>query len=205
MQPIAESPAAFQEPHTMNRTLALIGLAVFATCSASAQTVLHFREGQRVEPEQVVRILANPDGGAIRTRSIRLLDNEPAAAGAASNAALATAAATPSALSLPIRFGFDSTDIVPSAREQLDALAAGIKLLPAGRAVVIEGHTDASGPEEYNEVLSARRALVVKRYLVQVHGIEPARLKDTGRGKRQPIAGTSPYAGENRRVQFHGS
>jgi outer membrane protein OmpA-like peptidoglycan-associated protein len=230
MQPIAESSAAFQETCTMNRTLALVGLAAFTICSASAQTVLHYREGQRVEPEQVMRILAQPGGSEIRTRSIRLLDNEPAAAtGTASASANASAAtktasttasqahagtnhgsrvangpATPSALSLPIRFGFDSTDIVPSAREQLDALAAGIKLLPPGRAVVIEGHTDASGPDEYNQALSARRALVVKRYLVQMHGIAPSRLVDTGLGKRQPIDGRNPYAGENRRVQFHG-
>lgn len=194
----------------MIRPLALLGLALFASFGASAQTVLHYREGQRVDPQDVMQILDQPARGT--TRSIRLLADEPAsaagvqsAAGTQGAAAADGKSAAPTALSLPIQFDFDSTDILPSARAQLDALAAGIKLLPAGRSVVIEGHTDASGPDPYNQALSMRRALMVKRYLVREHGIDPQRLRDTGVGERDPIAGLNPYAGENRRVQFRGS
>lgn len=182
----------------MFRSLALSGLVALLgfSASASAQTILHYREGQRVEPRDVMQILDNVDDGGGRTRSIRLLGDAGAPAGGTAPA--------PDALSLPVRFDFDSATILPSAREQLDALAKGIQLLPPQRTVIIEGHTDASGAEEYNQQLSLRRAAAVKHYLVKTHGIDARRLRDAGLGKRQPIPGSDPYAGENRRVQFRG-
>ena len=110
-----------------------------------------------------------------------------------------------SALSLPVRFAFDSADILPAARAQLDALAEGIKLLAPGSIVTIEGHTDAVGSEAYNLELSRVRARAVRDYLVQHHGIDAARLKTVGYGKSRPIEGTDPHAAINRRVQFRGS
>ncbi len=175
----------------MNRILVLL-LAACWGGAVQAQAVIHYREGERVEPEQVRQILDTPS--TVRTRSIRLLADapeQPAAEGAA-------------ALSLPVRFDFDSADILPSARPQLDALAEGIKLLAPGRNVVIEGHTDATGGDAYNLELSRQRAKAVKEYLVRVHGIEARRLRDVGVGKRSPIAGADPFGAENRRVQFHG-
>lgn len=185
----------------MIRSLVLSGLVALLTCNAAAQTTLHYREGQRVEPQDVRQILDNVDTGSGRTRSIRLLaDEAPPPAVAVEGTPVGA-----SSLSLPVHFEFDSATISPEARGQLDALAEGIKLLPPGRRVVIEGHTDASGTDEYNQSLSQRRATAVKQYLVQAHGISAQRLRDTGLGKRQPIAGADPFAAENRRVQFHGS
>lgn len=172
--------------------------ALLALCAglSQAQTTLHYREGQRVDAQQVRKILDNvPAPQATgRTRSIRLLqDGESAPEVAAS------------ALSLPVQFEFDSAAISPDAREQLDALAQGIKLLPARRKVVIEGHTDAVGTPEYNLTLSQRRAAAVKQYLVQQHRISPQRLQSLGLGKQQPVPELAPDAPENRRVQFRGS
>jgi len=175
----------------MTRLVALM----FAAClgaAAQAQTVIHYREGQRVEPEQVRQILDAPASAG--TRSIRLLADNPDRREPPSA----------SALSLPVQFEFDSADIVPAARDQLEALAQGIKLLPPGRRVVIEGHTDASGSDEYNLQLSRRRAAAVKDYLVREHGIDAQRLQESGVGKREPIAGADPFSAENRRVQFRG-
>jgi outer membrane protein OmpA-like peptidoglycan-associated protein len=109
-----------------------------------------------------------------------------------------------SALSLPVQFAFDSADILPHARPQLDALAEGIRLLPAIQAVVIEGHTDAVGSDTYNEQLSQRRAHAVKRYLVSTHAIDPTRLRAVGLGKFAPLPNHNPQSPENRRVQFRG-
>jgi outer membrane protein OmpA-like peptidoglycan-associated protein len=188
----------------MIRTLVLSSVIALASLGAGAQTTLHYREGQRVEPRDVMQILNNVDDAPTRTRSIRMLQDESGAT-AATSGAPAGGAASASALSLPVQFEFDSTTISATARTQLDALAEGIKLLPPQRLVLIEGHTDASGSDEYNQALSVRRAVMVKRYLVQVHGIEARRLRDAGFGKRRPIAGTDPYAPENRRVQFRGA
>jgi outer membrane protein OmpA-like peptidoglycan-associated protein len=155
-----------------------------------------FRNSEAVNPTEVARILDR--SAPIKMRSLRLLDDGPAAAVAARQAA------RPQALSLPVPFGFDSAEILPSAKGQLDAIAAGIRLLPANQRVLIEGHTDAVGSEQYNEELSQRRAQSVRRYLVATHGIEGSRLQAVGLGEHDPLPGRGPLAGENRRVQFRG-
>lgn len=176
------------------------GLGLLLWTAAAAQTTVHYREGQRVDPRDVQQILsAAPPPAQGRTRSIRLLADEPVA-----QAAAAASAEPASALSLPVHFEFDSAAILPAAREQLDALADGIKLLPQARRIIIEGHTDASGSEQYNDQLSQRRAEAVKRYLVQQHGLDARRMQATGLGERQPIVGLDPEAADQRRVQFRG-
>ncbi len=208
----------------MARRLTLLTLMMaLAAGAATAQEVRQYRAGDAVDPRDVAAILGQPAAPVIKMRSIRLLDDTTpspqgsplAAAGAAANLAAAAQAdsattnAAPrrqrtAALSLPVQFAFDSSDILPSARHQLDALAEGIRLLPAAQTVVIEGHTDAAGSEQYNETLSLRRALVVKRYLVMAHGLESTRLHAVGMGEYAPLASLNPHAAENRRVQFRG-
>jgi outer membrane protein OmpA-like peptidoglycan-associated protein len=177
-----------------------------ATLHQPEGATVHYREGQRIDPQQVRQILSAGAPARGRTRSIRLLDGDLAASGepAAAMAPGSPEPAGPSALSAPIQFEFDSSVILPEARGQLDAIAEGIKLLPSNRPVVIEGHTDAAGGEDYNQQLSRRRAAAVKQYLAQRHGIAPQRLRDLGLGERQPIEGLDPMAPENRRVQFRG-
>jgi outer membrane protein OmpA-like peptidoglycan-associated protein len=212
----------------MNQYLSTLALAIAAAAAtlmapqAKAEKVVVYREGQLVDPQDVADVLG-------QTRSIRLLDEPPAAAPAAAQltpvAAVSmqkTSASAPapapapgarakpapeaaSALSLPVRFAFDSADILPDARTQLDALAKGIKMLPRDRTVTVEGHTDATGGEGYNMALSRARAQSVRDYLVQHHGIDAARLKTVGYGKDRPIEGSDPHAALNRRVQFRGS
>ncbi|HEX6361349.1 MAG TPA: OmpA family protein [Albitalea sp.] len=198
-------------------SLAAVLFAAFAA-AASAQEVRLYRESEAVDPQEVARILEHRP---MKMRSIRLLDDPAPAAAAAPAAPQAPLAAAGTgsapaadegdaprsgtkALALPVQFAFDSAEILPSARQQLDALAKGIRMLPSSRAVVIEGHTDAAGPEAYNEQLSHRRAHAVKRYLVATHGIEASRLRAVGFGEHEPLPGRDPRARENRRVQFRG-
>jgi outer membrane protein OmpA-like peptidoglycan-associated protein len=115
--------------------------------------------------------------------------------------AVATAEPAEGAFALPVRFGFNSAEIQPDAMPQLDAVAEGIKLVPEAR-VVIEGHTDASGSNAYNQRLSYRRASAVKQYLVYRHGIRSQSLVVIGKGEDEPLDPANPYAPENRRVQF---
>jgi outer membrane protein OmpA-like peptidoglycan-associated protein len=98
-----------------------------------------------------------------------------------------------------------ATEILPAARTQLDAVAAGIKMLPAETVITIEGHTDAVGSDAYNLALSRERALSVRDYLVGRHGIDPSHLKTAGYGEGRPIEGRDPFDGVNRRVEFRGS
>jgi OmpA-OmpF porin, OOP family len=189
--------------NTMSRLLPVAAM-LLGLCSLAAQAgdVKVFRGNDAVDPHEVARIL-----GPIKMRTLRLLDDRPAGVAATSAAAAAVAAveaSAPSSLSLPVPFAFDSAEIQPSARPQLDAIAAGIRMLPTTQRVVIEGHTDAVGTEIYNESLSQRRAQAVRRYLVTMHGIESERLDAVGFGKTNPLPGLDPLAGENRRVQFRG-
>jgi outer membrane protein OmpA-like peptidoglycan-associated protein len=176
-----------------------------------------------VNPHDVAAVLGN------KTRSIRLLDDAPAtpattkyvaaaavALAKTSTRAQASAPSAPaaprdsndddaSALSLPVRFAFDSADILPAARTQLDALADGIKLLEPNSIVTVEGHTDGVGSDAYNLALSRSRARAVRDYLVQRHGIDAARLKTVGYGEARLVEAADPTAAVNRRVQFRGS
>jgi len=179
--------------------IASLLFALFAG-AALAQEVKVYRAGELVDPKDVAAIL---EAKPVKTRSIRLLDDAPAKQAAAAAPAPGEEG-KPSSLALPVQFAFDSCDILPAAKSQLDALAEGIRLLPAGKSVLIEGHTDAAGSDDYNEKLSQRRAQAVKRYLVAQHGIEPQRLRAIGMGEYRTLDGRDPQAPENRRVQFRG-
>jgi outer membrane protein OmpA-like peptidoglycan-associated protein len=175
------------------------------TLGARAGEVKVFQPSEAVDPTEVAEILNHTP---VKMRSLRLLDNSKSGGATAATPALAALAATqaarPSALSLPVPFAFDSAEILPSAKAQLDAIAAGIRMLPATQKVVIEGHTDAIGTDRYNDTLSQRRAQSVRRYLVATQGIDGSRLEAVGKGQHEPLPGTDPNAGENRRVQFRG-
>lgn len=176
---------------------AFIACALAATLSAQAEEIKVFGQRDSVDPAEVARILQHGQR-PLKMRSIRLLDDGGSAA------RVADSAAGPSALSLPVQFKFDSAEILPDARAQLDALAAGIRMLPPTQTVLIEGHTDTIGSDGYNEQLSQRRALSVRRYLIAQHQIDGARLRAVGLGETATLPGRAPTAPENRRVQFRG-
>jgi outer membrane protein OmpA-like peptidoglycan-associated protein len=184
--------------HRLSTLCLLLGLCTIAASAASAaDDIKLYRSNEAVNPADVAAVLG---GAPPKFRSIRLLEDAAATAPAGGGAA----SAAPKALALPVQFSFDSAEILPAARAQLDALAEGVRLLPKDRLVTIEGHTDALGGEDYNARLSMRRAQSVKRYLVAQHGIEASRLRAVGMGEYEPLPGLAPLAAENRRVQFRG-
>ncbi len=108
------------------------------------------------------------------------------------------------AFAFQIRFAYDSTEILPESRPYLDSVGAMLRLPQArGKKVVIVGHADASGTEQYNQVLSERRAATVRAYLASEFNVAPDRLEAKGEGETDLLAGTDPYAAKNRRVEFH--
>lgn len=102
-----------------------------------------------------------------------------------------------------IRFNTGSADVHPSAHSLLDQVALTLRAYPEIEHIRIEGHTDDTGPRELNMVLSQRRALAVKHYLVR-RGVSPRRLTLRSYGPDRPReAGTDRGArAQNRRVEF---
>jgi outer membrane protein OmpA-like peptidoglycan-associated protein len=99
-------------------------------------------------------------------------------------------------------FGFDSAELTPEAQSILDEQAALLEQESDVR-VKIEGHTDSTGPEAYNQGLSERRAKAVEEYLAS-KGISADRLEIMGYGPSSPIAPNDTKEGRamNRRVEL---
>lgn len=102
---------------------------------------------------------------------------------------------------LNVPFEFDSAELTPRARAQLDELARAMAMLPEGWVYEIGGHTDDVGGPRYNLHLSIRRAEAAARYLNQVHGVPVDRLVPVGHGEDSPLDWRNPNSGVNRRVE----
>ncbi|MGQ9672881.1 MAG: peptidoglycan-associated lipoprotein Pal [Candidatus Aminicenantales bacterium] len=101
-----------------------------------------------------------------------------------------------------IHFDFDRYFIREDAKPSLEANAAWLKKFRSVK-VLIEGHCDERGTEEYNLALGEKRAKSTMDYLVSL-GISPDRIKIISYGKSQPL---DPDHNEiawqkNRRAQF---
>ena len=103
---------------------------------------------------------------------------------------------------LLINFDYNSADLTKAAKENLDLFTVALKDPKlAGTKFEIDGHTDASGGEQYNQGLSERRAASVVAYLA-TQGVDAATLTAKGFGKTKPRV-VDPLSAENRRVETH--
>ncbi|HSL88653.1 MAG TPA: OmpA family protein [Ignavibacteriaceae bacterium] len=101
-----------------------------------------------------------------------------------------------------ILFGFDSEILQPQAKENIYKLADILKKYPDSN-ILIAGHTDSDGAEQYNQSLSERRAKAVSDYTM-MQGVSSSRLSIVGLGETEPIATNSTESGKqlNRRVEI---
>ncbi len=102
-------------------------------------------------------------------------------------------------------FDFDSDVLKDEGKAAIQDLSDSIKA--KGGSVVdvdVVGHTDSTGPEEYNEQLSLRRATSVKNYMVE-QGVDAGIIDVSGKGETMPIAdnGTREGRAQNRRVEIN--
>lgn len=112
--------------------------------------------------------------------------------------------ATPAAVSLAtvIGFEFDSSTLSDDARDKLQQNADWLREDPA-RTLVIEGHTDQTGTDEYNLALGERRAAAAKDYLTSL-GVAASRLRTLSYGEERPQCAGSDEScwSRNRRAHF---
>jgi peptidoglycan-associated lipoprotein len=97
-------------------------------------------------------------------------------------------------------FALDKSELSQEARATLNRQAAWLKKYPSVR-VTIEGHCDERGTREYNMALGARRANVVRVFLVAL-GIDGGRLSTVSYGAERPaVLGTGESVwSQNRRA-----
>ena len=89
-------------------------------------------------------------------------------------------------------FDFDKTVLRPEGKTALDAFVGRLGGVDVA-AITAVGHTDRFGSNSYNQMLSERRAVSVKDYLV-AKGIQPGSVQTRGMGATQPVtkAGDCP-------------
>jgi outer membrane protein OmpA-like peptidoglycan-associated protein len=115
-----------------------------------------------------------------------------------------------------VNFDFDKADIRPDA---VPVLKSNLPELQSQNIrVLVVGHTDERGTEEYNQRLSERRAQSVMNWFVE-NGIPATRLSAEGRGESEPVAANEPVddggdtpeehahadpgRAKNRRIELH--
>lgn len=101
-----------------------------------------------------------------------------------------------------ILFELDKASLKSGTERTLERVAEFLKQYP-DREVLVEGYTDSTGPEQYNQELSQERAKAVADKLAE-YGVQDARLKTKGYGEEYPVANNDTKAGrqQNRRVEL---
>ncbi|GAB3828204.1 OmpA family protein [Pontibacter rugosus] len=119
-------------------------------------------------------------------------------------------AATQRLIQEKVRFEFDKARVQDSYKQLLDSIVVALGKYQ-DHVLLIKGHADHIGSEEYNQALSEQRAQAVKDYLVQQGVQNPDRLVTKGYGETQPLVKvnerlprrrTEQQRARNRRVGF---
>ena len=106
-------------------------------------------------------------------------------------------------IDVEINFDFNSAELTSRAEPQLNSLGKALTSSElAGTVVMLGGHTDAKGTDDYNQKLSERRAETVKRFLIDNYKVSPDLLVTSGYGKAGLKNSADPFAAENRRVEI---
>jgi outer membrane protein OmpA-like peptidoglycan-associated protein len=101
-----------------------------------------------------------------------------------------------------VNFEFDKSTLTPLGKGRVRQVAQLLASVPSLK-VVVEGHTDSVGTDQYNQALGSRRASAVIKELTEL-SIDPARISPISYGESRPVfTEDEDWArAVNRRVQF---
>ena len=103
---------------------------------------------------------------------------------------------------LKVNFDFDKSDVKPQYDREIGEFADFMETY-SNTNVLIEGHTDSRGSDQYNQGLSERRANAVRDELVNEHNISAGRIDTIGYGEGRPVDtnDTDAARANNRRIE----
>jgi outer membrane protein OmpA-like peptidoglycan-associated protein len=160
-------------------------------------------------PTQRPATVRTPAAQPSRTEPSRTQPARVASRGAAAAASAAVpdvyrppASESDTADGVSLYFGYDSARLTETSMLELTKLGQALARPQFSDVTwLVEGHTDASGSDEYNQNLSEQRARSAERYLVERCGIDPTRLIPIGKGESDLYDREDPHASVNRRVR----
>ena len=165
-------------------------------------------------PDTPAGVQVGPDGCPVDSDGDGVPDNEdncPTSPGTAeTNGCPELDEATLKLLEEKVRFEFDQARVQDSYNQLLDSIVVALTNYP-DHVLLIKGHADFIGSEEYNQALSEQRAEAVKEYLIEQGVQNPDRLVTKGYGETQPLVEvnerqsrrrTEAQRAQNRRVGF---
>lgn len=160
----------------------LILISDYSFHSAFTQT----QEAMTQEPAEIGKIKSMEDIIGFMRKATRKKQDSVLVRSA--RAEIDSSVANPEGLRLEVPFNFDSADLTPTGIQQLNELG---KVLNSdefkGVTIVLAGHTDERGKENYNQGLSDRRAQSARAYLIGKFNIAAGRIKTKGFGEAYPV------------------
>lgn len=166
----------------------------------SAQQII---DGLKVTRTRSLSMSEKPPLSADDIAFVRRVRGQSRSLSASDREQMATIAPKRPKIDLEINFEYNSAALSPNAEPQLNNLGRALTSAEmAGSVMMLGGHTDAKGGEEYNQQLSERRAETVKRFLVEKYRIPAANLVTAGYGKKGLKNEADPFAAANRRVEI---
>jgi outer membrane protein OmpA-like peptidoglycan-associated protein len=198
--------------------IGVLGLAILAACAPQPQKGPATNVTLVVLPKppdgHVGAVMVRPIGGgkpvlvdkpyveaSLRdTKTVRTTRVDPKSIDESFGKTLAALPAQPA--TFVVQFVEGTDELNPDAKRALDSVVVEVTTRPSPEIAVV-GHTDFTGTDEYNDVLSLQRAQRVKELLVK-RGIPAKMIQTVGRGKREPLISTAGDKVEprNRRVEI---
>jgi peptidoglycan-associated lipoprotein len=184
---------------TMRNTLLTISLLSFAALTSACS-----RNRAATAPStSTSATTAAMDAAQRESAKIQADASDSDAAAAAAAARSKSRAGDREAITAPVYFQFDRSDITEEGMRQLDQKVDAMQRNPNVQ-LRIEGNADDSGSDEYNLALSQRRAAIAHRYFTD-RGVDGSRIRIAAYGEERPACTTGrdeECRAKNRRDEF---
>jgi peptidoglycan-associated lipoprotein len=162
--------------------LSILAVAVLATgCSRNKTASATPAPNRTASADQAASEAAEREAARLREDS----DRAAAADRFAAERVAGDRELVKAALTTPIQFEFDRSEITEEGIRLLDQKVEALQKHPSIR-IRIEGNADDYGSDEYNMVLSQRRAAIVNRYFTE-RGIDASRIQIVSYGEEKPL------------------